>query len=318
MEEKKRSSVSDTFLPKNVKNRKHRNNHSKFITSTPLNEGQNNRNSSVKQESGTSFFINERLTNLLGKISPLKKKWSTNFHQSCIIFTNLATHICKVLSGTSSLENHDDFVTYALCDLYLNDNIEQMTKLRNGQILETYYDKLNECIQNMEDCGVQLKSMINQLNALRKLDQDESIYQQYATCQSSLHSSFKIKNNSTLEYDNNCFNSHSTESFPSTLVRQQTQQRQLNGANLYDVFIIEVNGLINQIERDSCIRKYLMKIILPSTLHYSHMNTIGQDNDNVILLKFASIWRHFGQYVLWFNVVSMSEHILETISMIQT
>ncbi|XP_018651316.1 hypothetical protein Smp_029970 [Schistosoma mansoni] len=317
MEEKSHSSVSGASS-KNVKSCKYRNNHSKFITSTPIN-GQNHRNnSSVKQESRTSFSVNERLTSLLNKILPLKKKWNTSFHQSCIVFTNLATHICKILSGSSSFENHDDFVTYELCNLYLNGNFEQMTKLRDGQILETCYDKLNECIKNMEDCGVQLKSMLDQLNYLRKLNQNESIYQQYATCQSILDSSVKIKSDSTLEDDNSLFTSNSTRSFTSTSLKQRRQQQKLSGTYLYEVFTIEINGLINQIERDTSIRKYLVKIILPSTLHYFHLNNIVQDNDNVVLLKFVSIWRHFGQYVSWFTVVSMSEHILKTISIIQT
>ncbi|CAI2728065.1 unnamed protein product [Schistosoma spindalis] len=314
MEAKSNSSVSGASLSKDVKSWKYRNNHSKFITSTPINDQNNQNISSVKQESRISFSINERLTNLLNKILPLKKKWNTNFHQSCIVFTNLATHICKILSGSSSFENHDDFVTYGLCNLYLNDNLEQMTKLRDGQILETYYDKLNECIKNMEDCGVQLKSMLDQLNALRKLSQNESIYQQYATCQSTLNSSVKIKSDSTLEDDNSLFTLNSTRSYPSTSLKQRTQQRKLCGTYLYEVLPFEINGLINQIERDSSIRKYLVKIILPSTSHYFQVNTIVQGNDNVVLLKFASIWRHFGQYVSWFIVISMSEHILKTIS----
>ncbi|CAH8561159.1 hypothetical protein MS3_00005679 [Schistosoma haematobium] len=312
MEEKSNSSVFVASLSKDVKSWKYRNNHSKFITSTPIN-CQNHRNiSSVKQESRISFSINERLTNLLNKILPLKKKWSTNFHQSCIVFTNLASNICKILSGSSSFENHDDFVTYGLCNLYLNDNLEQMTKLRDGQILETYYDKLNECIKNMEDCGVQLKSMLDQLNALRNLSQNESIYQQYATCQSTLDSSVKIKSGSTLD-GNSLSTLNSTRSRPSTSLKQQTQQRNLSGTYLYEVLNIEINGLINQIERDSSIRKYLVKIILPSTSHYFRVNTTVQDNFNVVLLKFVSIWRHFGQYVSWFAVISMSEHILKTL-----
>ncbi|CAH8286817.1 unnamed protein product [Schistosoma margrebowiei] len=311
MEEKSNSSVSVASLSKDVKSWKYRNNHSKFITSTPIN-CQNHRNiSSVKQESKISFSINERLTDLLNKILPLKKKWSTNFHQSCIVFTNLATNICKILSGSLSFENHDDSVTYGLCNLYLNDNLEQMTKLRDGQILETYYDKLNECIKDMEDCGVRLKSMLDQLNALRQLSQNESIYQQYATCQSTLDSSVKVKSDSALD-DNSLSTLNSTRSYPLTSLKQQTQQRKFRETYLCEILNIEINGLIKQIERDSSIRKYLVKIILPSTSHYFQVNTFVQDNDDAVLTKFVSIWRHFGQYVSWFTVISMSEHILKT------
>ncbi|VDO90147.1 unnamed protein product [Schistosoma mattheei] len=152
---------------------------------------------------------------------------------------------------------------------------------------------------------------LDQLNALRNLSQNESIYQQYATCQSTLDSSVKIRSCSTLD-GNSLSTLNSTRSYPSTSLKQQTQQRNLSGTYLYEVLNIEINGLINQIERDSSIRKYLVKIILPSTSHYFQVNTTVQDYDNVVLLKFVSIWRHFGQYVSWFTVISMSEHILKT------
>ncbi|KAH8875994.1 hypothetical protein KSF78_0004826 [Schistosoma japonicum] len=318
------SDILGTPLSDVVNSRKYHKKHSKFVSSTPLNEGQNHQNNSfIKQESRTFFSINERLANLLDKVLPLKKKWSTNFHQSCIIYTNLATYIYKILPESPAFENHDDTVTYALCDLYFNDNVEQLTKFRHGQVLETYYDKLDDCIKNMEDCGVQLKSMMNQFNALRRLDQNESIYQ-LATCQSDVYSSIDAKNNnSTSEYhdDTNFITLNATQSFLSSL--KQEHRKNSSSTFLYESLIIEIDGLIKQIDRDVNIRKYLMKIILPMNLHYYHfnlntVNKVNSTNDNDVLLKLVSIWRHFGQYVTWWIVLSISKHILSIISKIQS
>ncbi|KAK4471371.1 hypothetical protein MN116_004805 [Schistosoma mekongi] len=304
------SNIPGTPLSDVVNSRKHHKKYAKFVSSTPLNEGQNHQNNSfIKQESRTFFSINERLANLLGKVLPLKKKWSTNFHQSCVIYTNLATYICKIPPESPAFDIHDDTATYALCDLYFNDNVEQLTKLRHGQILETYYDKLDDCIKNMEDCGVQLKSMMNQFNALRKLDQNESIYR-LATCQSDAYSSIDAKNSSTSEYhdDSNFITLNSAQSFLSSA--KQEHQKNPSSTFLYESLIIEIDGLIKQIDRDVNIRKYLMKIILPMNLHYCHtVNKASSTNDNVVLLKLVSIWRHYGHYVSWWIVLSMSEHI---------
>ncbi|CAH8528739.1 unnamed protein product [Heterobilharzia americana] len=307
MEDKTKSCASNATSSDKNKVRRRRNYHSKVITSTPLNEGScHQNNSSITKESGTFPSITERLPSVLGKISSLEHKWSKNVHQSCIIFTNLATHICKILLGSLSVNDLDDCITYTLCDLYLNQNVEQTKKLRVGQILETGYDKLDEHLTSMENCCTQLNSLVNQFNALSKLDQNESLCH-YATCYSKSYSSLNTQKNYSMPEDTSLL-SNSVQS-PRPLSSRQSQQ--YNQLFLWEPFRAELNGLINQIERDLTIRRHLTKIILPHSLQTHGSGSTG-DNDNI--LRLVSLWRHMGQYVTWSSVVSMSEHILQILS----
>ncbi|CAH8849875.1 unnamed protein product [Trichobilharzia szidati] len=315
MEDKNKVCTSNTpsssSSSEKKKRHKHRNNHSKVVTSTPVNEGPYRPNiSSVTRESSTFLSINERLSGILAKISSLEDKWSTNFRQSCIVFTNLATHIWKILTDSLSTDNIDDCITYTLCDLYLSDNKETMKKLRTGLILETDYDKLAEHVKNMEDCCTQLKLLTSQFDALSKLDQNESLHRYSTTgCYS--------RNNNSSFSTRKC----STPGGGDDDISSCMQSQQSNQLFSWKSFSMELIGLVNQIERDLTIRRHLIKIILPRALHTRDSRRRrsgggggGDPGENDDLLKLISIWRHFGQYVQWSSVLSMSEHILKILS----